>query len=114
MAGAVAPHTRGKRIQLTPPAEKHVTEIATYVVNVRDLPFGHHMLTDGVEVPGAAEWPRIEAWVSARRVRPVKAGESFTTYEEFTGMSYADEQAALEVERIEAELADEAGDTPEE
>ena len=114
MAQPAPPVRRGRRIALVPPPEQPEKAV-TYVTNVRELPFGHHMLTDGVEVPGAAEWPRIEAWVSARRVRPVKEGEPFTSYEDFTGMSYEDEQAALEVERIEAELADEGtGDNPEE
>ena len=109
MAQPAPPVRRGRRVQLAPvqPAEPVAT---TYVVNVRDLPFGHHMLTDGVEVPGAADWPRIEAWVSARRVRPVKDGEQYTSYEAFTGMTYEDEQAAAEIERLEAELAEEAAE----
>lgn len=106
MAQPAPPVRRGRRIQLAP-APVQPEKATTYVANVRELLFGEHKLTDGVEVPGAADWPRIEAWVNARRVRPIKDGEPFVSYEEFTGMSYEDEQAAHEVELIEAELAEE-------
>lgn len=79
-----------------------------YVVYGRPLRFRSHILTKGVEVPGAADWTRLEAWVSARQVRLVAPGEEYTTYEAFTGMSLEDELAAEEVERLEAELAEEA------
>lgn len=113
MAQPAAPVRRGRRIQLAP-APVVVEKALTYVVNVRDLPFGEHILTDGVEVPGAADWPRIEAWVTARRVRPLKDGEKYTPYEAIAGMTYEDEQAAAEVERLEAEIAAEQDQTAEE
>lgn len=39
-----------------------------YVVGRRPLRHQGKVLQPGEEVPGAAEWPRIEAWVSARSV----------------------------------------------
>ena len=60
--------------------------VLAYVSDIRPLKYGDHLLPQGVEVPGAAEWPRIESWVDARRVRPVYEGEDFTTYEDFLKM----------------------------
>lgn len=100
---------RGQRVALpavtTPEAVGRAT---VYVCGGRPLPFRGHILTQGVEVPGADGWLRKEAWVGARRIRPVLEGEKFITYEAFTGMAYEDELAAAEVEAIEAELAAEA------
>ena len=76
-----------------------------YVCGGRPLRFGEHLLTAGVEVPGAADWLRLEAWVGARRVYPVYEGEEYVSYEQFTGMTYQDELAAREVGLIEEELA---------
>ena len=59
-----------------------------YVVFQKPLPFGEFTLTAGVEVPGAATWTRVEAWVSARRIRKINPGEKFITWLEFTGHSY--------------------------
>lgn len=99
---------RGQRVALPTEPPTSVGKVAAYVCGARPLKFGHRTLTEGVEVPGAAGWLRVEAWVSSRSIRPVLPGETFVTYEEFTGMTYEDELAALEVERIEAEMAAEA------
>lgn len=81
---------------------------AVYVCGGRPLRFGEHLLTQGVEVPGAADWLRLAAWVGARRVRRIEPGEEYVSYEAFTGMSWQDELAAREVAHIEDELAEEA------
>jgi hypothetical protein len=41
------------------------------------------MVPAGVEIPGAADWFRTEAWVEARRIRLAAPGEDFTPYEEW-------------------------------
>lgn len=69
------------------------TLTATYVCGARPLDFGELTLVEGVEVPGAADWPRIEAWVSARRVRQLRVDEDYTPYEEFKAAWEADHPA---------------------
>lgn len=54
-----------------------------YVVHGKPLRYGVHVLTDGIEVPGAADWLRLEAWVASRRLRPVYAGEPYTSFETY-------------------------------
>jgi len=53
-----------------------------YLVGARPLRVQGVELPPGCEVPGAASWPRVEAWVIARRIRPATAGEEYTTFEE--------------------------------
>lgn len=84
-----------------------------YVCGARPLKFREHTLTEGVEVPGAADWTRIEAWVNARAIRKIPADQPYTSYEEFTGMTLEDEDAAREVARLEEEMAAEQ-DEPQE
>jgi len=96
---------RGQRVALPAEPPAQAGKVTAYVCGPRGLKFGHHTLTEGVEVPGAADWLRVEAWVSSRAIRPVLEGEEFITYEAFTGMTYEDELAAAEVARIEAEMA---------
>lgn len=55
-----------------------------YVCGAKPLKFGHYELTEGVEVPGAAEWPRLEAWVNSRRIRAIGPGVEFIPFDEFT------------------------------
>lgn len=90
------------------PAEPEVAEEVLYVCGARPLPFGEFMLTEGVEVPGAADWPRLDAWVNARRVRKVSANDPYTLFADHVGMSYEDYLASLEVAALEAELAAQA------
>ena len=98
--------TRGsKNPALLAPVRAPVDEIVAYVCGAKPLLMGELTLTEGVEVPGAATWPRLEAWVTSRRVRPVKDGEEFTSFEDFAGMTHEDYMAQLEVEKIEAEAA---------
>src|SRR5690242_19287313 len=106
MAAGIA--TRGKRVAL-PPAQPPSAEggAPVYVVHNRPLKFGGHTLPKGTEVPGAADWTRVEAWVNARQIHRLQPGEDYVTYEAFAGMTWEDEQAAAEVERIEAELEQE-------
>ena len=39
-----------------------------YVVGKKPLNFRGDVLQPGAEIPGAGDWPRIEAWVNARQV----------------------------------------------
>lgn len=80
-----APVRRGRRTTLVPRTPVVGASVATYVCTARPLPFGYFTLTDGVEVPGAADWTRIDSWVGARRVRKVEQGEEFTSFMEFAG-----------------------------
>lgn len=76
------PAVRGQRIVLpmvaTPPAPS-----ATYVCGHKPLPIGSRVLYQGVEVPDADTWTRVEAWVSSRRIRKIEPGEVFVSYEDF-------------------------------
>ena len=83
MAQPKAPTTRGKRVVLTP-ARAEADKAATYVCTAKPLLFGEFTLTEGVEVPGASSWTRVEAWVSARRIRKLEHGEKFISFQEFT------------------------------
>lgn len=74
----------------------------TYVCGIRPLLVGHLTLMKGVEVPGAGDWPRLEAWVSARRVLPVGPGADVIPFEEYRAAWEAAER--LEQERVGAEL----------
>jgi len=78
------PAKRGKRVALADPSPREAArQVVAYVCGAKPLDYGEHTLTQGVEVPGAAGWTRLEAWVGARRVRPVYEGEEFITFEEF-------------------------------
>lgn len=95
-----------------------------YVCGARPLRFGEHVLTEGVEIPGAQEWVRVESWVSARRVRKVSQDDPhipFAVFEEWVNTDPEEGQERLTLEEfhaqhelglIEAELAAE-GQEPE-
>jgi hypothetical protein len=70
-----------------PPPEP-VTNV--YVCGPKPLRFGELTLTQGVEVPEAANWPRVESWVSNHRIKALAAGEKCVSFLEFTGSSYAE------------------------
>lgn len=74
--------TRRPELLVRRGAEK-IDDIECYVVGLKPLPYGEHILDPGTEVPGAEDWTRIEAWVSARRVRPIKTGEPYVSFEEY-------------------------------
>jgi hypothetical protein len=76
----------GKRVDLIEPRRAEAMMSAVYVCGARPLDFGVYVLTEGVEVPGAADWPRIEAWVNARRVRQLRADEEYTAFEDFKAL----------------------------
>lgn len=81
----VGPVTRGKRVELLqapPPAE---TEDADhiYVCTARPLRVGPYILREGVEVPGAGKWLRLESWVNTRRVRRIKSSDPHTSWDDF-------------------------------
>ena len=86
MAQPAAPTTRGKRVPLVAAPAAGVADKAddVYVCGSKPLDFGELTLTAGVEVPGAASWTRIDAWVGARRVRKINPGEKHITFAEFT------------------------------
>lgn len=75
------PARKGVRTTIVERTEAQIT--ATYVCGARPLDFGELVLTEGVEVPGASDWPRVQAWVDARRIRPLRVGEEYTTFEDF-------------------------------
>ena len=83
MAQPKASVARGKRVHLEPLRERDLAP-ATYVCGHKPLDFGEHVLTAGVEVPGAAGWTRIDAWTGARRIRKIAPGEKFISFAEFT------------------------------
>lgn len=68
---------------LEPAPEKVAGPEVVYVVNRRPLTYRGVEIPVGVEVPDAASWLRIDAWVSARWVRPVAPGEEYRPYDEW-------------------------------
>jgi len=36
-----------------------------------------------VEIPGAGDWPRIQAWLSCRRVRMIGENEEYVRFDDF-------------------------------
>lgn len=100
---------RGKRVQLNPePVRAEHGRIVAYVCGAKPLPFGEITLVEGVEVPGAADWRRLEAWVSQRRVRPVYDGDDFVPYEEFATPLLEAVEARKEAEALAAAEAEQA------
>jgi hypothetical protein len=43
-------------------------------------------LVEGVEVPGAGSWPRLEAWINARAVRRLLEGEDYISFDTYEAM----------------------------
>ena len=80
-----APVTRGKRVVIPTSRPQQASE-GMYVCGHKPLLFGEFTLTDGVEVPGAAGWSRVEAWVAARRIRRLAPGEKCTSFASFTAV----------------------------
>ena len=93
---------RGKKIEggLAAVAVAPPVEAVVYVAGPRGLKVGLHLLPEGVEVPGAASWPRREAWERSRVLFPVAAGEPYTSYEDYID-SLTVEEPALEVAEAE-------------
>ena len=79
------PARRGRRVQLqdAPVATAEVAGASLYVCTVRPLRYGDDVLTEGVEVPGAADWVRIEAWINARRIKKISADDVYIPYADF-------------------------------
>lgn len=73
---------RGSRIEGGLPQTAAITPTATYVVTGRPLRMGKHELPVGTEVPGASSWPRVDAWVRARRLRAAAPDETYDHYED--------------------------------
>lgn len=83
---AVAPVRSGKRTALAKaPRVSDSAVAAVYVCTAKALDFGQFTLVKGVEVPGAAGWTRVDSWVGARRIRRIRADESFISFFEFAG-----------------------------
>jgi hypothetical protein len=98
------PGTRGaKNPALLVETRSRTAPALVYLCGARPLKFGDYTLSEGVEVPGAADWPRLEAWVGARSIRPAYAGEEYTSFEEFKARVDA-ERAEAEAEALAAEL----------
>lgn len=82
-----------------------------YVCGIRPLRVGELLLTAGVEVPGAAEWPRVDTWVSTRKIKAITSNDEFIAYDDFKAwkeseseMSLEDFLAQSEVEKLETEI----------
>lgn len=76
--------TRGRRNPaLLEQVRKDIDVVVTYVCGPKPLKLGEYTLTEGVEVPGAQSWPRVEAWEGARAIRKLSPGEPFTPFDEF-------------------------------
>lgn len=73
---------RGSRLPGGIPQSAPVIAPATYIVVGRPLRMGSYELPIGTEVPGAGSWPRIDAWVRARRVRAAAPDEAYDHYED--------------------------------
>lgn len=83
-----------------------------FVVGLRPLRSGPYLLPPGVEVPGAASWPRIEAWVTSRVIHPAGAPGTYVTFEDYVNalpivcdqpaLPTAEERAVLEAEALAA------------
>lgn len=82
---SAGPARRGKRVQLqeAPVAPSTATGAHLYVCTVRPLQYGDDLLTEGVEVPGAQQWVRVEAWVNARRIRKISVDDAYIPYADF-------------------------------
>jgi hypothetical protein len=82
---ARGPALRGKRVDASVMAPQPPKAVGnTYVCGHKPLKLGHRVLHAGVEVPGAAEWTRIDAWVMARSVRVLVPDEEFTSFADFS------------------------------
>ena len=115
-AGGGAPTRRGHRdpsllVAASEPKDAALTNV--FVCGDKPLPMGDLVLVRGVEVPGAVSWPRRESWVSARRIREVRAGDFFISLEQYrTGLELAQQiadsqrslQLAADVELTDADL----------
>lgn len=95
---------RGKKIEggLAAVAVPEPVEAVVYVAGPRGLDFGYFRLTEGVEVPGASDWLRREAWENARLLRAVGSGEPFIAYDDFTASEIERLRLGPELELIEA------------
>lgn len=98
-----------------PPAA-HAPVGSLYVTCARPLRVGEHILPAGVEVPGAGKWVRVEAWVTARRIRKISASEPYIPFEVFEAWvndesepkpSLEEFHAQFGVEKIEDESTEE-------
>lgn len=101
------PGTRGRKDPaLLLQTRSRTAPAQVYLCGGRPLKVGDYTLTEGVEVPGAAEWRRLEAWVGARAVRPAVSGEQYVTFEDFKAKVDAEraELAAI-AEKVEIEAA---------
>lgn len=54
-----------------------------YVSCARGLKLGEYNLPEGVEVPGAEKWSRVEAWVNARRIRKIREDDAHIPFKVF-------------------------------
>lgn len=101
------PATRGRKDpSLLAPVRQRTAPNVVYVVANRALKIGDYSVPAGVEVPGAASWPRVEAWVSARAIRQTFSGEKYTTFADFTAAVDAERaEVAAALEAVQASLA---------
>lgn len=100
----VGPAGRGSRVLLEPVPEIPAEDTSrVYVCTARPLRVGAYLLREGVEVPGAANWLRLDSWVNSRRVRKIKVDESYLTWDDFVAEQAQEEQATLAQLALEAQ-----------
>lgn len=90
MPSITGPARAGHRnATLLAPLPQPAPETDRVYATARPMKMGEHVLPLGVEVPGAAGWLRLEAWVNQRRLRLVLPGESYETYVDFLARAQA-------------------------
>ena len=88
---------RGRKdVTLLAPEPPPPLETVVYVCGRKPLKFGAMTLVEGVEVPGAVEWPRLEAWVNARAVRPVPPHGEYIAFDTYAAMWAEDHPEVME------------------
>lgn len=106
------PAARGRKDpSLLAPVRQRTAPNVVYVVANRPLKVGEYTVPAGVEIPGAASWPRVEAWVGARAIRQLGSGEKYITFADFTAAEDAEKaRVAATIAAIEAAMAEEAAE----
>lgn len=111
--GPVAPVRVGRRDPslLVADPEKAAAEGSVYVVSRRPMRYRGYLCPVGTELPDAATWVRIEAWVNARLVRRTEPGEEYVPFDDFVASVTEGAKAAEAVE--ETPVAEEQSTTEE-
>lgn len=81
---------------LEPRPEQGFVPGTVYVVARRPLTYNGVVIPVGVEVPDAASWRRVDAWVHARWIRAVAPDEEYTKYDDYLASLEAEEPSPPE------------------